>query len=521
MNELPDTASNRDPAPHASGTRAEAGRAASARPSEPAPLHLAGRSVRTVDVLPVHDPWTGERLADAARAGPPEIEVALDAARAYARDPLPEPARAALLRRWADAIDAAAESLARTLTAENGKPLADARTEVARAAATARRYADAALELNAGAHETVRRLIADADSVAANEEGVVAPIFHRPLGVVAAFTPYNFPANTVVHKIGAAVAAGNACVLKPSEKTPLTALALAGLFAGRDAPPMLLSVLSGHWSDFLGPFLDDPRVDFFTMTGHSDVGRRLARRFAAAHPFGRSHFELGGNAAQIVLDDVPAGEAAALVAGAVFDHNGSRCTTPRKVLVPEGRYRADFVAAAAGIARACPAGDPFDPATRIGPLIDDAAADLVEARVRDAVRRGARLVAGGGRRGRVVEATVLDGVEPGMRIFDEENFGPVPCVLGHAAPDDAVRVANLGAHGLQPAVLTHDAVAGFALAARLRGGCVNVGHATTAHRSDLVPFGGVGDSGCGKEGGVAGVREMCVEVAVKFHRPPA
>ena len=485
------------------------------------PLYLAGRDVRTADALAVHDPWSGERLADVARAGPAEIESALEAAREYARDPLPEADRAALLRRWADAIDAGAEPLARTLTSESGKPLADARAEAGRAAATARRYADAALELNAGAHDTVRRLVADEFSVAANAEGIVAPIFHRPLGTVAAFTPYNFPANTVVHKLAASVAAGNACALKPSEKTPLTALALAGLLSGCDAPPTLVSVLSGHWSDFLGPFLDDPRVDFFTMTGHSDVGRALARRFAAAHPFARSHFELGGNAAQIVLDDVPADEAASLVADAVFGHNGARCTTPRKVLVPEGRYRTDFVAAVAEIARACPAGDPVDPATRIGPLIDDAAADLVEARVRDAVGRGARLVAGGGRRGRVVEATVLDGVGPGMRIFDEENFGPVLCVLGHATPDDAVRVANLGTYGLQPAVLTHDAAAGFALAARLRGGCVNIGHATTANRSDLVPFGGVGDSGCGREGGVAGVREMCVEVAVKFHRPPA
>ncbi len=484
----------------------------------PVALHVAGREIVTRATLAVDDPWSGRTLARVSRAGPDELEAALVAAGEYAAAPLSEAERAALLVRWADAIDGAADSLARTIVAENGKPIRDARVEAARAAMTARRYAEAALELNAQARATVARLVAG-DAVATNAEGIVAPLFHRPLGTVTAFTPFNFPANTVVHKIAAAVAAGNACLLKPSEKTPLTALLLARLFdavmpAGHASP---LSVLTGHWADFLEPFLDDPRVDFFTMTGHTDVGRRLARRFAAAHPFGRSHFELGGNAAQICLADVPASEAAALVAAAVFEHNGSRCTTPRKVLVPAGDYATDFVAAAAALARDCTVGDPADADTRIGPLIDAAAAATVEARVADALRQGARLAAGGERRGNAIEATVLHGVRPGMRIFDEENFGPVLCVLPYASLDEAVRIANLGAYGLQPAVLTRDAGAGFAVAERLRGGCINVGRATTASRSDLVPFGGVGDSGCGKEGGVAGVRELCVEVPVKFH----
>ena len=484
----------------------------------PVALHVAGREVVTATTLAVEDPWSGRTIAHVSCAGPRELEAALVAAREYAVRPLPEADRAALLVRWADAIDAATEPLARTIVAENGKPIRDARVEAARAAMTVRRYADAALELNAGARATVARLVVG-DIVPRNAEGIITPSFHRPLGTVTAFTPFNFPANTVVHKIAAAVAAGNACLLKPSEKTPLTALSLARLFdaaapADHVSP---LSVLSGHWTDFLEPFLDDARVDFFTMTGHTDVGRRLARRFAAAHPFGRSHFELGGNAGQICLPDVPAAEAAALVAAAVFEHNGSRCTTPRKVLVPAGDYAAEFVDAAATLARGCRVGDPADPATRIGPLIDAAAATAVEERVAEALRLGAALAAGGARRGNAIEATVLHGVRPGMRIFDEENFGPVLCVLPYTSLDEAVSLANLGAYGLQPAVLTRDVAGGFALAERLRGGCINVGLATTASRSDLVPFGGVGDSGCGKEGGVAGVRELCVEVPVKFH----
>lgn len=484
------------------------------------PMYLAGVATDASGRLEVRNPWNDQLVGSVAMAERRHIDRALEQARHYANHPLPEAERAALLEAWADQIDAAARPLAELLTRENGKTLANARTEIERAACTARRYATAARELNAKADAIADSLDGPIDPHTLDDEGLLVATFYHPIGVVTAFTPFNFPANTVVHKIAAAIAGGNACVLKPSEKAPLVALALARLFGEAGGPPSALSVLTGHWSDFVEPFLEDPTVDFFTMTGHSTVGSELYRRFASAQPFKRSHFELGGNAPQLCLADVDPAIAARLLATAVFDHSGSRCTTPRKILVPAGPWQDVFLATATAEAALWKTGDPLDDETFLGPLIDEAAARAVEQRVDEAVAGGARLLAGGRRCGASYQATVLADVRPDMRIFEEENFGPVMCVLAYESLDEAVRVAALGDHGLQPAVLTHDLVAGLELGKALRGGCINVGHAATSFRSDLTPFGGIGASGIGKEGGLAGVREMCVEVPYKLHPVP-
>lgn len=480
------------------------------------PLRVAGVSVTCTDYLEVVDPWDGSIVARAPRASAAHIEQALVAACAYAAAPLEEGRRAELLERWAQGMLEHEQALSERLVRENGKPIVNAMTEVRRAAATARSYARAARELNAKAHAALQAMQRDGKHTPINDEGFACASVYRPLGVVTAFTPFNFPANTVVHKIGAAIAAGNSVLLKPSEKTPLVALALGALLDRAGAPPGSVSVLSGHYAAF-GAFLDDPRVAFFSMTGHSIVGARLARRFRSAHPFAGSHFELGGNAPNIVLDDVEPAAAAALLATAVFDQNGSRCTTPRKILVPVGDWGDAFVAAAARCTAQWPTGAPMSVATRLGPLIDEAAAQQVIARVDAAITQGARLIVGGQRRGAVVAATVLDRVTPSMRIVAEENFGPVMCVLRYENLQEAIAIANAGEYGLQPAVTTHDVVTGLRIAAQLRGGTLNVGWATTAHRSDLAPFGGVGASGSGKEGGLVGVRELCVDVPVKYY----
>ena len=478
------------------------------------PLVLAGAAARTGHWLEVLDPWNDEVLGEVAAADERAIEAAVTGAAHRLRHPLPGAERAALLERFADALLAGHDALARQLSAEGGKPIVDARVEVERAVATARVYAEAARALNDDEREARERLGRGLGPGGPEIDGASVVMTWRPVGTVVAYTPFNFPANTVVHKLAAAIAAGCPVVLKPSEKTPLTALALGRLLVEAGAPDGLVSVLSGHYDRF-GQLVSHPAIDAFTFTGHTDVGAHLARQFVAMHPTGRLHLELGGQAAQLCLDDVPAEEAAALVAEAVWRQNGARCTTPRKILVPDGPWAERFVEALVALAERYPAGDPADERTRIGPMIDREAAARVGQRIEEAVAAGA--VHRAGSHGvRLVAPTVLDRVGPDMSIFTQETFGPVASVVRYASLDAALELANAGRYGLQPAVLTDDLARGAELAGRLRAGVVNVGRTTTAHRSDRVPFGGVDASGIGREGGLDGVREFCHPVPWKF-----
>lgn len=482
-------------------------------------MFLAGQWVNSTERITVRNPYNNTVIGSVPCANREQIKLALKKAREYTRHPLNEQARAELLDSWARQISFKIEPLATLLCRENGKAITQARAEVRRAVETISCYANAARELNKEAHATLDNVInGPSQEVKLNSEGFVTATLHQPLGVVTAYTPFNFPANTLVHKVAAAIASGNSIVVKPSEKTPLVALELARLFADtQEAPQGIVSVLTGHHQDFTELFLTSNDVDFFSMTGNSDVGRKLYRQFCDAQSFKRSHFELGGNAPQIVLDDFHVQKAVGLLCSAVFDHNGSRCTTPRKILLPAGKYANDFCKLAVSHAEQWATGDPLNENTQLGSLIDEAAAKAVESRVMDAIKKGAKLLKGGQRRGAVMQATVLMGVTPNMRIFKEENFGPVMCLLSYESLEEAITIANLGNFGLQPAVMTNDLKKGWEVASQVRGGCINVGTTTTSHRSDTVPFGGIGSSGIGKEGSLAGIYELCHEVPYKFY----
>ena len=218
------------------------------------------------------------------------------------------------------------------MSSENGKTIKQARVEVKRAVETIACYSEAALELNRDAHETLNKVLNKIDDpVELNNEGFVTAIMHQPLGVVTAYTPFNFPANTLVHKVAAAIASGNSIVVKPSEKTPLVALELARMLHNTNAAPEgIVSILTGHHQDFTKLLLTSDNVDFFSMTGNSAVGQKLYSQFCDAQPFKKSHFELGGNAPQIVLEDFDIHKAVSMLCSAVFDHNGARCTTTQK-----------------------------------------------------------------------------------------------------------------------------------------------------------------------------------------------
>lgn len=498
-------------------------RKVSTKPSPPKLLtprmFLAGQWVESSERLSVINPYDNSVIGSVPCANREHIKLALKKARDYANQPLNEHDRAKLLDSWATEIAGNIEPLATLLCRENGKTIRQARVEVKRAVETITCYSNAARELNREAQLTLDQIINNpSQDLQLNSEGFITSIMYQPLGVVTAYTPFNFPANTLVHKVAAAIAAGNSIIVKPSEKTPLIALELAGLlFNTGMAPDGIVSVLTGHHQDFTELFLTSDDVDFFSMTGNSDVGRKLYRQFCDAQSFKKSHFELGGNAPQIVLEDFDVETAASMLCSAVFDHNGARCTTPRKILIPAGDYTDTFCKLVANHTQQWLTGDPLDENTQLGAQIDEAAAKAVESRVKDAVANGAKLLIGGQRTGALMQATVLSDVTPDMRIFKEENFGPVMCILSYESLEEALLIANLGDFGLQPAVMTHDLKMGWNIASKLRGGCINVGTATTSHRSDTVPFGGIGHSGIGKEGSLAGVRELCNEVPYKFY----
>lgn len=482
-------------------------------------MFLAGQWVSSTERITINNPYDNTVVGSVPCANREQIKLALQKAKEYASEPLNEQARAELLDSWAQQISDNIEPLATLLCRENGKAISQARVEVKRAVQTIACYSNAALELNREARTTLNNVVNNSSQeVQLNSEGFVTAVLHQPLGVITAYTPFNFPANTLVHKVAAAIASGNSIVVKPSEKTPLVALELARLIENTQmAPPGIVSVLTGHHQDFTELFLTSDDVDFFSMTGNSDVGRKLYRQFCDAQSFKKSHFELGGNAPQIVLEDFDMAKAVKLLCSAVFDHSGSRCTTPRKILLPAGKYTDDFCTLAIIQTEQWQTGDPLNEDTQLGSLIDEAAAKAVESRVLDAIEQGAKLLKGGQRKGAVMQATVLSGVTPNMRIFKEENFGPVMCLLSYDSLEEAISMANLGDFGLQPAVMTHDLKMGWEVASQIRGGCINVGTATTSHRSDTVPFGGIGLSGIGKEGSLAGVRELCHEVPYKFY----
>lgn len=482
-------------------------------------MYLAGKWESSKDKIVVKNPYNNHVIGSVPCANSKHIKLALRKAREYAGNPLKEQERASLLDAWAIEIEQNIEALANLLCSENGKVISQARAEILRAIETIACYSEAACKINLNAQLTLQK-ISDktVQSTDLNSEGFLTATMYQPLGVITAYTPFNFPANTLVHKIAAAIASGNSIVVKPSEKTPLVALELTRLLANiKGIPSGIVSVLTGHHQDFTELFLTSEEVDFFSMTGNSEVGRKLYRQFCEAQSFKRSHFELGGNAAQIILDDFNIPKAAELLCSAVFDHNGSRCTTPRKILLPSGEYTQEFVRLVLSKVEQWRTGDPLDESTRLGALIDESAAKAVESRINDAIKDGATLLSGGKRDGAVMQATVLLGVTPDMRIFKEENFGPVMCLMSYESIESAIAIANKGKFGLQPAVMTHDLKKGWEIASEIRGGCLNIGTATTSHRSDTVPFGGIGCSGIGKEGSVAGVRELCHEVPYKFY----
>jgi acyl-CoA reductase-like NAD-dependent aldehyde dehydrogenase len=456
-------------------------------------LLLGGEWVETGDWIEVRSPYDEALVGRVPKAGATETRHALDAAEAAMREPLPAHERAAILDRVAAALADRQDDVARTISAEAGKPLKAARVEASRAVST---YTMAAVEARKLAGETVPM---DASPAG---EGKLALTLRLPIGIVGAISPFNFPLNLVAHKIAPALAAGCAVVLKPASQTPLSALLLAELEAGAGLPAGWLNVLCGPAAEIGDVLVDDERVKLITFTGSSGVGWALRERAARK----RVNLELGNATPVIVAADADLEDTAARLAANAFSFAGQSCISVQRIYVERAAYH-DFLGRFVPRVEALSVGDPADEATDVGPLISGSERDRVLSWIDEARTAGAEILTGGTIEGTLLRPTVIAGAPAESKVSCEEVFGPVCTVAPYDSLDEAIALCNGTRFGLQAGIFTSDAKAALRAARALEFGGVTVNEAPT-FRADQMPYGGVKDSGNTREGPAYAVREM-------------
>jgi succinate-semialdehyde dehydrogenase/glutarate-semialdehyde dehydrogenase len=460
--------------------------------------YLNGQWVSSESLFDVHDPATGRKLASVANLGAAHAEQAIAAANAALpgwRNKTAKERHAALMR-WFRLLMDHTDDLARILTAEQGKPYAEAKGEIAYGASFVEWFAEEAKRVSG---ETVpqfdnsRRLM----------------VIKQAIGVCAAITPWNFPLAMITRKVAPAIAAGCTVIIKPAEQTPLTALAAAELAQRAGIPPGVINVLCADSANSIaiGKVLcSSDVVRHLSFTGSTEVGRILMAQ--SAPTVKKLSLELGGNAPFIVFDDADLDSAVEGAMASKYRNAGQTCVCANRIYAQASVYDA-FVAKLASKAQALRVGNGFDDGVAQGPLIDDAAVRKVEEHVADAVSKGARIVTGGKRAmqlgAQFFEPTVLADVTPAMRLSREETFGPVAPVFKFSTEADAIALANDTEFGLASYFYSRDVGRIFRVAESLEYGMVGIN--TGLISAEHVPFGGVKQSGLGREGSRHGMEE--------------
>jgi succinate-semialdehyde dehydrogenase/glutarate-semialdehyde dehydrogenase len=444
--------------------------------------------------LEVSNPASGERLGAVPSLAAAEVEAAIAAAAAAfpAWRARTAKERAAVLRRWSELLFEHREDVALLMALEGGKPLGEARGEVAYAASFFEWFG-----------EEAKRVYGEV--IPSHRAGARIVVLREPIGVAAAITPWNFPAAMIARKIAPAIAAGCTVVAKPASETPFTALALAKLGERAGVPPGVLNVVTGK-SAVIGAVLTaSPTVRALSFTGSTETGRVLMAQCAGT--IKRLALELGGNAPFLVFDDA---DLDAAIEGALiskYRHTGQTCVCANRFLVQEGIYDA-FAERLAERVRGLVVGDPLEPGVQQGPLISAAALAKVEAHVADALAHGAKLLCGGrphARGGTFYQPTVLADATPAMRCAREETFGPVAPLFRFRDEADATRLANDTEFGLAAYLYTRDLGRAFRVAEALEVGMLGVNEGLIS--TEVAPFGGVKQSGLGREGSRHGIEE--------------
>jgi acyl-CoA reductase-like NAD-dependent aldehyde dehydrogenase len=450
------------------------------------PLLVGGVKKDTPEILKIRFPYTGEVYAEVCQAGTMELnEAVASACRGFdkTRD-LSSHARAEILFRIADEIHRRADELADILVMEGGKTRTFAANEVARAEITVRLSA-----------EEVKRIYGEIIPLDLTEDtnGRTGFLRRFPLGPVVGIVPFNFPLNLACHKLAPAIAAGNSIILKPASATPVSSLVLGDMAIAAGMPPEAISVVpcAGARAEQLAR---DPRVAYFSFTGSCAVGWHL-REVAGRKRVG---LELGGNAAVIVHDDANLDYAAQRIATGGFINAGQVCISVQRVLVHRPVYAQALLKILAAV-KALRAGDPRDPATDVGPMIDRIKAEEAYRKVQEATQQGAKILTGGTLEGTVFAPTVLVDTTPAMRVNCEEVFAPVISVTPYDTFDEALHIANSSEYGLQVGIFTQNINRAMKAFSGMQVGGVQVNDIPT-FRSDAMPYGGAKGSGLGREG---------------------
>jgi acyl-CoA reductase-like NAD-dependent aldehyde dehydrogenase len=474
-------------------------------PAQPTGLLLGSGFEQPNEDLEVRSPYSGEVVARAALGGPDDVERAVAAARRHLPPP-PAPERAAVLDGAAALVRERADSFARTLALEAGKPLKQARGEVARCVDT---LIFSALEARRLAGEVVPM------EASAAGQGKLGLVLREPIGVVGAISPFNFPLNLVAHKLAPAIAAGCPVVLKPASSTPLSALALARALLDAGLPDGFLCVVLGGGGSVGNALVDHPDVALVSFTGSGPVGWEIRHR----QPRKEVALELGNSTPVIVAADADLDLAAAKLAASGYTHAGQSCISVQRVYVHRSVHDA-FLERFVARVDALVLGDPLDEATDVGPVIDADARERILAWLEEARGRGARMVTGGDVVDGLIRPAVLDGIRPDMKVSCEEVFGPVVGVASYDDPDEAVALANSSPFGLQAGIFTARVDRGLVWARRLHFGGVTINE-TPTFRADQMPYGGVKASGNTREGPAYAVRRMTEPKLVVVDLPAA
>ena len=445
--------------------------------------------------IPVTNPATGEVIAEVANHGAEMTKKAIEAAETAQKGwaALTAKERAMIMRRWFNLIMENQEDLAQILTAEMGKPLAEARGEVAYGASFIDWFAEEGRRITGDVlmpHQSDKRLM----------------VLKQPIGVYAAITPWNFPNAMITRKIGPGMAAGCAGVIKPAKQTPLSALALAELADRAGVPAGVINVINGSSASAIGDELcSNPIVRKITFTGSTEIGRLLMKQ--SADSIKKVSMELGGNAPLIVFDDADLSVAVPEALASKFRNAGQTCVCANRIFVQDGIYD-EFAAAMKVEVEKMKLGNGAEDGVTMGPLIDEPGMLKAEEHVTDAVSGGAKVLIGGNRSNlgaTFFEPTVLTDVKPSMKIFHEETFGPVAPLFRFKTEDEVIAMANDTIFGLASYFFANDMARVWRVAEQLEYGIVSVN--TGIFSNEIGPFGGVKQSGVGREGSRYGIDE--------------
>ena len=467
-------------------------------------MFVAGQWVDGAARIEVRNPYDGKVIDTVPRAEAADVERALAGAVEGARimRHLTGYERAQILRKAADLMGQHGEKLGRLISTEEGKILAEGVFEVSRARET--------IELSAEEAKRISGEVLPIDG-APGGGGKLGFTLRVPCGVVAAITPFNFPLNLVCHKIGPALAAGNAVILKPASDTPLSALTLVELLLEAGLPPLAISCLTGSGAAIGDAICSDRRVRKISFTGSRDVGEHICKVAGIK----KVTMELGSNSPIIVMSDADLNKVADATVATGFSNAGQVCISTQRVIALDGVYD-DLVSALRPKVEAIVFGNQLDERVKMGPMIRESDAQRVESWVNEAVAGGAKVIAGGHRHGTIFEPTLVADVDPAMRISCEELFGPAVALTRASTVEEAIRIANDTPYGLAAGIFTENITWAMQFARQVESGNLHINWGPQ-WRADLMPYGGLKESGFGKEGPRYAVAEMTELKTVIIH----